>query len=217
MSLWEEAKAHLWFHSVDLGGGHFTDGTKTPTQIKDELSAWSFPADLRGKTVLDIGCADGAFSIEAIRRGGAVTSIDERPTRGMQFFLAHPEAAPGFNFLPISLFSDAFTHLPAYDVILFAGVLYHVHDQLEALKRVRSKTRELVVFETAIDERLGTDLPYAVFYEKDESGGDLTNWWGPNIPCLEGMLRTAGFAAEQMYVYRHESGVGRCAYHLRPA
>jgi predicted nicotinamide N-methyase len=40
---------------------------------------WRIPEDFTGKTVLDIGCADGARSILAWRRGAKfVQSIDEK-------------------------------------------------------------------------------------------------------------------------------------------
>jgi len=76
------------FHSIDLGGGHWTDGLKSPDRMRFEAQAWEFPADLRGKSVLDIGCADGGWSVEAYRRGARqVLSIDERTTGAMRFFL----------------------------------------------------------------------------------------------------------------------------------
>jgi hypothetical protein len=31
------------------------------------------------------------------------------------------------------------------------------------------------------------------FYEGTELDGDPTNWWGPNVPALQAMLRSVGF------------------------
>ncbi len=58
----------FWFHSLDFGEGVVTPGVKSAEQIKREVEAIRFP-DLAGKTVLDIGAWDGAFSFEAERRG----------------------------------------------------------------------------------------------------------------------------------------------------
>ena len=210
------AKAIGWFHSMDLGGGHWTDGHKTVEQMEAELGRWRFPEDLSGKTVLDIGCADGGFSVAAIRRGArSVLSIDEKMTAGMGFLLRN-KVFP-LEFKQIDLFSKEFMDLPTFDVIIFAGVLYHVQDPLEALKRVRSKTRELAILETHINESLGASVPYMVYYEANQLRADPTNWWGPNTLCLEAMLRTAGLQATKTFVEFESPSNGRISYLLRPA
>jgi tRNA (mo5U34)-methyltransferase len=203
------------FHSIDLGGGCSTDGLKSPQRMSFEAKAWRIPDDLHGKTVLDIGCADGGWTVMAYRRGARyVLSIDERTTGAMQFF--QDNRVFPFDFRQIDLFSEEFTRLPVFDVVLFTGVLYHTQHPLEALKRVRSKTAELAILETHANEALGTGEPYMVYYETNElAADDPTNWWGPNRRCLEGMLRTAGFAAEEVFA----EGGGRdlrVCYHLRP-
>jgi hypothetical protein len=49
-----------------------------------------------------------------------------------------------------------------------------------------------LVLETVLDaEKLGR--PGMVFYPGDELKGDASNWWGPNRPCVEAMLRDVGF------------------------
>src|SRR3954453_4135407 len=60
-----------WFHNIDL------NGVKTaPDHFLGDYPAFKFrgfahaiPRDLRGKTVLDIGCNAGYYSIEMKRRG----------------------------------------------------------------------------------------------------------------------------------------------------
>jgi len=204
------------FHSIDLGDGHWTDGLKSRDRMEFELGAWQFPADLSGKTVLDIGCADGGWSVAAWRRGASrVLSIDERTTGAMRFFLEH-RAFP-FEFREIDLFSHEFTELPVFDIVLFTGVLYHTQHPLEALKRVRAKTRELAILETHVNESLGAAPPYMVFYETNElADDDPTNWWGPNIACLEAMLRATGFAATKVFQEGETAANGRVCYHLTP-
>src|SRR5947209_4915080 len=65
-----------WWHSVDLGYGVVTQGHKSIDQIHHEIAAFQFP-DLGGKTFLDIGAWDGAFSFEAERRGARrVVALD---------------------------------------------------------------------------------------------------------------------------------------------
>ena len=54
------------YHRIDLGYGLATEGrdrSNTARQI--------FPDDLTGKSVLDLGCSEGALCFEAARRGAS--------------------------------------------------------------------------------------------------------------------------------------------------
>ena len=54
-------------------------------------------------------------------------------------------------------------------------------------------TRKLLVLETVVD-MIGFGRPAVAFYPGRELNGDPTNWWGPNVPAVEGMLKTSGFS-----------------------
>ena len=63
-----------WFHTIDLGGGIVTPGRdESPRKL-----GWiGLPADLSGRSVLDVGAWDGFFSFECERRGAArVVALD---------------------------------------------------------------------------------------------------------------------------------------------
>lgn len=65
-----------WFHSLDLGAGVVTPGTKSAEHLAGEAAALRLPG-LRGRSVLDIGAWDGFYSFEAERRGAArVVALD---------------------------------------------------------------------------------------------------------------------------------------------
>ena len=65
-----------WFHSLDLGHGVVTPGTKSAEHLAAEAAALRLP-DVRGRTVLDIGAWDGYYSFEAERRGASrVVALD---------------------------------------------------------------------------------------------------------------------------------------------
>lgn len=191
--LYRRSEAISWWHSVPLGEGFVTKGRKPNLQ---ELDAWKFPTDLTGKTVLDIGCNDGGFLVAALQRGARrAVGIDAVCSPGIQFLLEH-EVYP-LEFKQLDLFSDEFLQLPTFDFVIFAGVIYHVKNPVEALVRVRRVTGQVALVESHIDERV-TSVPCMVFYEHSELNNDPTNWWGPNRSCLESMLRTAGFGQLQV-------------------
>ena len=62
-----------WFHNLDLGGvktapDHFLGDYP---QIKWQQFSSAVPEDLTGKSVLDVGCNAGFYSIQMKRRGAA--------------------------------------------------------------------------------------------------------------------------------------------------
>src|SRR5687768_1383704 len=72
-----------WFHRIDLGGGLYTktesvmgepvDHPRGPWQTIQRL----LPRDLRGHTLLDVGCNAGFYAFEARRRGATrVLGVD---------------------------------------------------------------------------------------------------------------------------------------------
>jgi len=199
----------FWFHSIPFPDGRITTANKSMRQQQEELIRWQFPADLTGKTMLDIGCADGFYSIVGRQRGAKrVLSIDDQQTTGVRFLLEN-KVYP-IEYRKLDLMSPEFLDLEPFDFVHFAGVLYHLQNPLEALTRVRRITREVALIEGHINETFGRGLPYAVYYEGAELNQDVTNWWGPNLPCLEAMIRTAGFSR-----YRLTGVVGRHAGNKR--
>jgi tRNA (mo5U34)-methyltransferase len=149
--------------------------------------------------VLDIGAWDGFYSFAAERLGAKqVVATDEFAwqhlgTGRQGFDCAH--RALGSSVEPIEI--DVMDLAPekvggTFDVVLFLGVLYHLRDPMAALERVASVTRDLLVLETHVD-MLSTRRPAAAFYPERDLYGDDTNWWGPNLPALFGMLRASGF------------------------
>jgi len=80
----------------------------------------------------------------------------------------------------------------SFDVVLFLGVLYHVRHPFLALERVASVTRQYLIVETVVD-MVGFRRPAMAFYPGRELNNDPTNWWGPNVPAVKGMLESLGF------------------------
>ena len=186
-----------WYHSIDLGHGLVTPGVDD-TPIR--LARLELPASFAGLTVLDIGAWDGFFSFEAERRGAArVLATDLFAWRGPTwstkagFELARATLGSRVEDLEIDVMDLTPERVGMFDVVLFLGVLYHLPHPFLAIERVASVTRRLLVLETVVD-MIGFARPAAAFYPERELNGDPTNWWGPNVPAVEGMLKTSGFS-----------------------
>jgi tRNA (mo5U34)-methyltransferase len=188
-----------WYHTIDLGQGVTTRGVDdTPLR----LARIGLPVSLAGRSVLDIGAWDGFFSFEAERRGAArVVAADYYAWRGLGWGTANGKepfevarAALGSRVEDVDI--DVMDLCPArvgtFDVVLFLGVLYHLRHPLLALERVASVTRDLLIVETVVD-LVGFSRPAMAFYPGHELKGDPTNWWGPNVPAVQGMLASVGF------------------------
>jgi tRNA (mo5U34)-methyltransferase len=90
---------------------------------------------------------------------------------------------------------DDLSGIGTWDVVLFLGVLYHLQEPFDALKRLRGLTRELAVIETqAIAVEGHEAAPLWQFFPGAELNADSSNWWAPNVAGLEAALTAAGFA-----------------------
>jgi hypothetical protein len=67
-----------WYHIIEVAPGVCTPGRYDQKPLLDTMG---FPADLTGKTVLDIGCYDGFFSFEAELRGSVCDGSHPKPLR----------------------------------------------------------------------------------------------------------------------------------------
>jgi tRNA (mo5U34)-methyltransferase len=206
-----------WWHSIELPGGILTPGLEGRTA--DKLSWIGIPDDLSGKTVLDVGAWDGFFSFEAERRGArrvlATDSVMWRETTGKAgFLLAHEALGSAVEALDVDVMELSPDRVGGtFDVVLFLGVLYHMRDPMLALERVASVTGERLIIESHADM---LDVPRAAmaFYPFDELGGDASNWIGPNLLAIDGMLRATGF--REVLAYKPPNAPGDRVNELHP-
>ncbi len=213
-----------WFHNIRVGAvqtapDHFLGDYP---EVKWRYLRDALPADLTGKSVLDIGCNAGFYSIELKRRGAArVLGIDTEElylnqARLVQRELAHDEPGLDIEYRYCSAYDvlSIPAEFPAqFDIVLFMGIFYHLRYPLYALDRVVQKLKPggTLVFQTLMrphgnapakpvepdypfwEEGVFTEptFPQMRFFEHRFSG-DETNWWVPNRPGVEAMLRSAG-------------------------
>jgi hypothetical protein len=81
---------------------------------------------------------------------------------------------------------------------------------LLALDKVAPLVGDLLILESHID-MVRDDVAYMRFYAGDELNEDPTNWWVPNVPCIEAMLKDVGFAD----IRRMPSFPERAIFHAR--
>jgi tRNA (mo5U34)-methyltransferase len=202
-----------WFHNLNLGGVMTAPSHPLgdyPT-CKWRGFAQAIPHDLRGMTVLDIGCNAGFYAIEMKRRGAdRVVGIDSDPNYLAQARFAAEVCGVDLDLRPLSVYEVSRLR-ERFDLVLFMGVLYHLRHPLLALDLVHEHvTRDLLLFQSMLrgSDRVTPTQPDYDFWEQDvfddpgfprlhfveqRYAGDPTNWFIPNRACAEAMLRSAGF------------------------
>jgi tRNA (mo5U34)-methyltransferase len=202
-----------WFHNIQLQGvatapNHFLGDYPS---LKWRRFEHAIPRDLRGKTVLDIGCNAGFYSLEMKRRGAdRVVGVDSDQRYLDQARFAADVAGLEIEWRPLSVYEIEDLH-EQFDIVLFMGVLYHLRHPLLALDLIRRHVaRDLIVVQSMLrgskDARsIADDYPISetqvfehpgfpkMFFIEKKYSADPTNWWIPNAACLEAMLRSAGF------------------------
>jgi len=213
-----------WFQNIDLGHGVQT----APDHFLGDYPRFKFkgfahvlPDDLQGRSVLDIGCNAGFYSIEMKRRGaGRVLGIDSDDRYLAQARLvAETLGFPDIEYRNLSVY-DVGALGETFDLVIFMGVLYHLRHPLLALDLIREHVAgDMLLFQTmqqGSDDVLnvpedhpfhvpGTARPPAYFdnpaypkmhFIERSFAHDWTNWWAPNAACSQAMLRAAGFVIE---------------------
>ena len=190
----KEIAAIEWFHRIDLGHGVTTPGRDDSPK---KLQQIGLPADLIGKSVLDIGAWDGFFSFAAERRGATrVVAADIATAPG--FTLAKQLLKSKAAALEIDIMDLDAERTGTFDLVLCLGVLYHLKHPLMALERICSVAGRQLILETYVD-MLDCPHPAMAFYPGGELNGDPSNWCGPNPAMVIAMLKTVGFKSAEMF------------------
>lgn len=206
-ALQAEVDGFSWHHEIDFGGGVRSKGNTKNEILQRQADVYFLGDCIKGKTFLDIGCWDGFNSFEAYRRSASrVLATDHFAwsekcwgQRGA-FELARKHIAPSVEVLEIDIPDLNQDRIGTFDVVLFAGVFYHLRHPFAVLEQISLLARDWLIVETHIDGE-DIDRPAMVFYPGSELANDPTNWWGPNKLAVEAMLRDVGFANVETYAH----------------
>ncbi len=110
---------------------------------------------LAGRRVLDIACNAGFWSIQCALLGAAeVVGFDARPELVEQAQLLQSAVdAPNARFECVEFSDMTPARLGTFDVVLNLGILYHLPDPLDALRRSLAMTSGLMLLDAMIDPR----------------------------------------------------------------
>lgn len=202
-----------WFHNLDLDGVHTAPDhfLGDYPQVKWQQFSCAIPENLTGKSVLDVGCNAGFYSIQMKRRGAdrvVAIDTDEKYLAQARFAARVSDAEIEFRNLSVYRVADLGEQ---FDLVLFMGVLYHLRHPLLALELLHEHVvRDLLVTQSLLRGskeivNVPRDFPFweeeifecdefpHMYFVENRFANDPTNWWIPNRACFEAMLRSAGF------------------------
>lgn len=204
---------YSWFHAIDFGdvasAGRIPP-SKPPNYTLFGIYRFLEDIDPTGLDVIDIGTMDGLMAFALKRLGAsrvAATDLwDRRQFRMGRELLGYEDEVeyhPGLDIKDMDQrFGDG-----AFDLMVFAGVLYHLVSPLESLISCRRLLRPdgLLLLETCFEESsndmhltFNMGLDPAPFHEP-------TTYFLPTLAALLALLRTACFDPIAVARLRHGS------------
>jgi tRNA (mo5U34)-methyltransferase len=228
----EVADVYAWYHTLELPGGVVTPGVYDHRPL---VPHYPFPADLAGRTVLDVATFDGFWAFEFEKRGADVTAVDiarwsemDHPHGVRDVRLAtgrDAETGGGFRLASRALgskvrriTSSVYDLNPqaigTYELVHMSDLLLHLRDPLRALEAVRSVTAEGGA--AILTDSINRELPATPgrFVTEYFGGWRNTIWWLPTLDTLAQMVLDAGFSDVRLHrIYRldlsHTGGAWR--------
>jgi len=205
------------YHKYEVDSGLFTPGNHVEVEPKRCLDELGVPRDLSGLRALDIGAWDGPYTFELERRGAQVTALDIQDPNITVFNAVKEIKNSGATYVRGGIYDALPSTLGTFDLVLFAGVYYHLKNPVLALQRIRRLLANtgILFIEGAsatdylageINKALGLSksrvrstaeildqLPLSYFDAEKRIYSDWSNWWFPTTHCLTAILEDSGF------------------------
>lgn len=204
---------HEWFHAMELGDGVVTCGRFPPGQpqnqtlysVMDLLSG----IDVRGMDCLDIGATDGLISF-GLEKLGARSVVATDRFAGDGFATVHQLLDSKVELhtrVEISTI-DKVLEGRQFDLIICAGVIYHMLNPLSAIMACRGllKPGGLLIVETAMSWL--SDRAVMVLNSEEQLSMESSTYWMPTPKALSGMVRLCHF---EVLGGRWQEDIGRGA------
>ncbi len=186
-----------WFHAIDFGSvvssGRFPPGTpqnRTLLGVMELLNSM----EVRGSHILDIGASDGLLSFGLKSRGaGRVVATDS--VDRVTFRRGAAQLGLDIEYLPRTQIKDLLSIFASesFDVILCAGVIYHMLNPLSAFIACRKliKSGGYVLFESAI--RVADEPTLMLNSESAQPAKEVNTYWVPSLQAMIGMTKLMSF------------------------
>jgi len=188
-----------WGHDHDFGNfslkGRMRDRhLRLLATFMDRFGA--LPRSLTGLKILDIGCWTGGTSLLLCAMGAQVVAIEEvKKYVDCLNYMKHAFNIENLEPRNLSIYECTTPEFQeTFDIVLFAGVLYHVTDPILALRITFDSMKDggVLLLETAIAESKKPILYYLGPSQEGPFGGGW-NWFFPSTSSLSPMMMDVGY------------------------
>lgn len=176
---------------------------------------------LAGKKILEVGCLDGMNTVSLCAAGAEVTAMDIRPLCLAKAMLR----CAAFGYQPRFMLGDVRTlqHLSRFDLLVHAGVLYHLQDPVSHVYDLARHGIPIVLdTNLANPERVHVEIQgYRGHWQgeggwADEvSGAEHRSFWLAQ-ESLERLMTDVGFTFTNWWEGKNHRGLPRAMYYLEP-
>lgn len=192
----EYLRKEKWFHALDFGefasSGRFRPGQPQNITLYGFMDLIQH-IDLRGASVLDIGATDGLASFGMKKLGAATVHATDSVDRAT-FRFARDHFGLDIEYYPNTQIKDLAKLFGAskFDLILCAGVFYHMLNPASALIECRKllKNRGLFVLETAYNPK--EKKPVIYINSEAELVDEVNTYSIPSESAIIGLFKLFG-------------------------
>jgi len=200
VNLQNEIEKHDWFHAVNLGEGLVTPG-RFPSNTPPNWTLFPVYYFLENVNIpdmdcIDIGAADGIVSFILKQEGARRVVATDRANRETFLFLKDYLGLE-IDYLPNSTLDNYGIYhelleqgLPAkYDLVVLAGVVYHVYDPLLVMMHARNlmKQNGIMIVESICHP--GAEPVLYINTECEKPVREPNTYFLPTISCLQAFSR----------------------------
>jgi tRNA (mo5U34)-methyltransferase len=225
-----------WFHCIELAPGVLTKTESVAGEPADHpRETWDIiknclPDDLSGKSVLDVGCNAGFYSVEAKRRNaGRVLGVDAMRREIMQADFVRRALGLEIEFRPLSVYDLSVSSVGRFDVTLALGLIYHLKHLVLGLEKLAQVTKDTLIVETALlpkrSKLIGSASRQAEYVvgglrrplhtigwieNPPEVAESAYNWFLPSLDGAVALLKAVGFREVSVFAVHGDRAVIVC-------
>lgn len=169
-------------HRIEVAPGRFTapEGVDATFDVRTDLVVEACGGTLAGRSVVDLGCLEGGFTL-AFAAAGATRSvgIEAREVSVQRCELARDLLGLGQAEFVRGDIKDVLDGGDPYDVVFAAGILYHVADPAAFLRTMRAACSHVALIDTHVAREDVVSHGCSELVERESGGRTYRGRWFP--------------------------------------
>lgn len=137
-----------FIQDVEKNGGYAYTADRLSSRMSNARISKSILAmeDLRGKTIIDIGCGDGTYSIELASQGAKSVLAVDVVKNAIEMAAKKYQDVENLSFKAVDFYKMELPQEP-YDVAVLRGVLHHLPDLEKGIEIACKLAKKIIVME----------------------------------------------------------------------